>query len=612
MPELTFGEKLILARKQLNLYQYEMAEKLGVHPNSIWKYEQGEGKPQASVVRIFEIFCDQNNIRFDAYENRQEKTPTMKIVLAEKVSPATLAILAGEPDWQVLTPDDVAKLPGKLTEALADADALVVRSAVQVDDAMLEHAPTLRVIGRAGVGVDNIDAEAATRRGIVVMNTPGANAVAVAELTLGLMLALARKLTQANATMHAGKWEKKSLQGLELRGKTLGILGLGRIGLEVAKRAKGFGMELAAHDPFVPAAVAREAGIKLVSTEELFAASDYLTLHVGLTPQTAGIINERTLATMKKGVRILNCARGELIEDTALVAALSSGHVAGAALDVFTQEPLKDSPYFNLPNVILTPHIAGSTDEAQEAIGIQLAKQVREYLKLGVVQNAVNAASISHEEYLQLAPFIDLAERLGSFLLQAEPRNIESIHITYSGALAEGKTDLVRNAAIAGLLAHSEHVNRINAATVAQERGIRILEEKHESRRGGASNVLSITLHDASGSTKASATVLHGEQPRLLAFDGMDIESPLEGSLLVCRNLDVPGVIGKIGTVLGQHGVNIANFALGRERAREKSAQAEPLKALSVVQVDEPVSADVLTSLAQIPNLLQVRLVRVG
>ena len=501
MPDLSFGEKLILARKQLNLYQYQMAEKLGVHPNSIWKYEQGEGKPQASVVRMFDMFCTQNNITFDEFATTPSpRGPAMKIVLAEKVSPATLAVLAAESDWQILTPDDVAKLPGKLPEALADADALVVRSAVQVDEALLQHAPKLRVIGRAGVGVDNIETDAATRRGIVVMNTPGANAVAVAELTLGLMIALARKLPAANTTIHDGKWDKKNLQGVELRGKTLGILGLGRIGLEVAKRARGFGMDLIAHDPFVSAAVAREAGIKLVPTEELFATADYLTLHVGLTPQTAGIINERTIATMKPGVRILNCARGELIEDAALIAALESGKVGGAALDVFTSEPLKESPYFNLPNVILTPHIAGSTDEAQEAIGIQLARQVREYLKLGVVQNAVNVASLTHEEYVLLAPYIDLAGRLGNFLSQAEPKNIESILITYSGELAEGKTDLLRNAAIAGLLAQSEHVNRINAATIAQERGIRIHEEKHESRRGGVNNVLSITLHH-SGTT---------------------------------------------------------------------------------------------------------------
>ena len=279
-------------------------------------------------------------------------------------------MFAAEPGWEVLTHD---QLPDGLPAALADADALVVRSAVQVDDALMEHAPKLRVIGRAGVGVDNIDAEAATRRGIVVMNTPGANAVAVAELTIGLMLALARKLPAANCTMHAGKWEKKNLQGAELRGKTLGILGLGRIGLEVARRARGFGLEIVGSDPFVSAAVARENGITLVPLDELFAKADYLTLHVGLTPQTAGVINAKTLAAMKKGVRIINCARGELVDDAALVAALKSGQVAGAALDVFAVEPPKDSPYFELDNVILTPHIAGSTAEAQEAVGIQIA-----------------------------------------------------------------------------------------------------------------------------------------------------------------------------------------------------------------------------------------------
>ncbi len=466
----------------------------------------------------------------------------------------------------------------------------------------MERAPKLRVIGRAGVGVDNIDAEAATRRGIVVMNTPGANAVAVAELTIGLMIALARKVPAANATMHAGKWEKKNLQGGELRGKKLGILGLGRIGLEVARRARGFGMELVGADPFVSAAVARENGIVLVSIEELFAKADYLTLHVGLTPQTNGIINAKTLATMKKGVRIINCARGELICDADLVAALKSGQVAGAALDVFAAEPLKDSPYFELDNVILTPHIAGSTAEAQEAVGIQIAHQVREYLKLGVVQNAVNMPSLSHEEYVQLAPYIDLAGRLGAFLAQTCKCGIESIALVYGGILVEAKTELLRNAAIAGLLQGSENVNRINAAAVAQERGIRVHEEIEESHRGGAATVLTVVLHTTAGESRASATVIHGEQPRLLAFDGIDIETPLEGNLLVCRNLDVPGVIGKIGTILGEQGVNIANFALGRERAG-----AKPVKALAVVQVDEPVGPAVIDALMTIEALLEAK-----
>jgi D-3-phosphoglycerate dehydrogenase len=606
MPELTFGEKLLIARKQLDLYQYEMAERLGVHPNSLTKYERGEGKPHAAVVRMFELLCEQKSIRFDEYESGEKnKGAAMKIVLAEKVSPATLAVFAAEPGWDVKTHD---QLPEGLAAALNDADALVVRSAVQVDDALLEHAPKLRVIGRAGVGVDNIDAEAATRRGIVVMNTPGANAVAVAELTLGLMIALARKMPAANTTMHAGKWEKKNLQGTELRGKTLGILGLGRIGLEVARRARGFGMELIGSDPFVSAAVVRENGIALVPVEELFAKADYLTLHVGLTPQTHGIINARTLATMKKGVRIINCARGELVDEAALASALKSGQAAGAALDVFSIEPPKESPYLGLDNAILTPHIAGSTAEAQEAVGVQIAHQVREYLKLGVVQNAVNVPSLSHEEYLKLAPYIDLAGRLGSFLAQVGKGGFESIHIVYGGALAESKTELIRNAAIAGLLQGSENVNRINATAVAQERGIRVHEEKEESHRGGGAAVLTLVLHSAQGESRASATVIHGEQPRLLAFDGIDVEAPLEGALVVCRNLDVPGVIGRIGTILGEQGVNIANFALGRERLLT-ATNGKPVKALAVVQVDEPVSEQVLEALKKIEALLEAKAV---
>jgi D-3-phosphoglycerate dehydrogenase / 2-oxoglutarate reductase len=612
MAELSFGEKLLIARKQLDLYQYEMAERLGVHANSLTKYERGEGKPHAAVVRMFDLLCEQQGIRFDEYTSGSaaaDKGAAMKIVLAEKVSPATLAVFAAEPGWEVNTHD---QLPEGLAAALADADALVVRSAVQVDDAMLEHAPKLRVIGRAGVGVDNIDADAATRRGIVVMNTPGANAVAVAELTIGLMIALARKVPAANATMHAGKWEKKNLQGSELRAKTLGILGLGRVGLEVAKRARAFGMEIMGTDPFVSAAFARENGIALVPIEELFAKSDFLTLHVGLTPQTHGIINAKTIATMKKGVRIINCARGELICDADLAASLKSGQVAGAALDVFTVEPPNDSPYLGLENVLLSPHVAGSTAEAQEAVGIQIAHQVCEYLKLGVVQNAVNVPSLSREEYVQLAPFIDLAGRLGSFLAQAgksaSNSGIDAIHIVYGGTLTEAKTELVRNAAIAGLLQGSENVNRINAAAVAAERGIRVHEQKEESHRGGAATVLTLVLHTAQGDSRASATVIHGEQPRLVAFDGIDVEAPLEGTLVVCRNLDVPGVIGRIGTILGQQGVNIANFALGRERGAAKPGK--PVKALAVVQVDEPVAESALEALKVIEALLEARLVK--
>ena len=542
----------------------------------------------------------------------------MKIVLAEKVSPATLAILNAEPGWTCITADKIKSLP----EELANADALIVRSAVQVDAALLEHAPKLRVIGRAGVGVDNIDTAAATHRGIVVMNTPGANAVAVAELTLGLMISMARSIPRASESMHSGVWDKKALQGSELRGKTLGIVGLGRIGLEVALRAAAFGMDLIAYDPFIAPVIAREHNVTLTSLDQVFNSADYLTLHVGLTTQTEGMINATSIAIMKPGIRIINCARGELIVDSALADALKSGKVAGAALDVFTKEPLRESVYHGLPNVLLSPHIAGATDEAQEAIGIQLAKQIRDYLKLGVVQNAVNLPSLTHEEYLEIGPFIDMAARLGAFLSHSTPGNLESVHFTYSGRIATAKTDLIRNAAVAGIFADTEGgngVNRINAAAIAQERGIRIQEDKKEFVIGGSGSVLKLVLHYAiSGEqgcdTSASATVLHGTQPRLLTYDGIDIEAPLNGTLVVIRNHDVPGVVGRIGTILGENQINIANFALGRS-SDSRSQRVPQGQAIAVVQIDVPTpatAAPALAALRQVEAIANVRLVELA
>jgi D-3-phosphoglycerate dehydrogenase len=542
----------------------------------------------------------------------------MKIVLAERVSPATLAVFQQEPGWQIVTPDQIKN---GLAAELADADALVVRSAVQADAALLSAAPKLRVIGRAGVGVDNIDTDAATRQGIVVMNTPGANAVAVAELTLGLMISMGRSIPRANTTMHAGKWDKKSLQGSELRGKTLGIVGLGRIGLEVARRASAFGMELIGYDPFIAPVIARENNVSLVGIDELFRESDYLTLHVGLTTQTEGLINAHSIAIMKKGVRIVNCARGELIVDEALVEGLKSGQIGGAALDVFRQEPLKDSPYYSMENVLLSPHIAGATDEAQEAIGIQLAHQVRDYLKLGVVQNAVNLPSLSHEEYAEVAPYIDMAERLGHFLSHATPGNLENIQITYTGRIAQGKTELIRNAAIAGIFATSSEqtgdptgdpVNRINAAAIAADRGIRIQEDKKEFVTGGTGSVLKLVLHSSDGDASASATVLHGNSPRLLSYDGIDIEAPLNGTLFAIRNHDVPGVIGRIGTILGEHSLNIANFALGRSVRSQRVPQGQ---ALAVVQIDVPsasAASAAVEALRKVEAIASVRLIELG
>ena len=554
----------------------------------------------------------------------------MKIVLAEKVSPATLAILKEEPGWDVVTADQIPA--GGLPAALADADALVVRSAVQADAALLAAAPKLRLIGRAGVGVDNIDAVEATKRGIVVMNTPGANAVAVAELTLGLMIAMTRSIPRANAGMHVGKWDKKTLQGTELRGKTLGIVGCGRIGLEVARRAKAFGMNLIGYDPFIAPMIARENSITLVPIDEIFAESDFLSLHVGLTPQTEGLINKHSIAIMKKGVRILNCARGELIVDEALVEALKSGHVAGAALDVFRSEPLKDSPYFELENVLLSPHIAGSTDEAQEAIGIQLANQVRDYLKLGVVQNAVNVPSLSEEEYSEVAPYVEMASRLGLLLghaagsssgngqNKAELGSVESISLTYNGRLAQLKTDMIRNAAIAGVLHGADAVNRINAAAAAQERGIRVHEDKREHVQGGTGATLKLSLHwsrksgegDHEGDWTGTATVLHGSSPRLLSYDGIDIEAELAGTLVVIRNQDVPGVIGRIGTILGEAGLNIANFALGRAKTQRAASQALAVVSLDVEKASQAALDQAVTALRAVDAITSVRVVELG
>jgi len=399
-----------------------------------------------------------------------------------------------EPGWTVVAPD---QMEGGLAAQLESADALIVRSAVQVNAELLNKARKLRVIGRAGVGVDNIELDPATRHGIAVMNTPGANAVAVAEHTFAMMLALARHLCRANELTHAGKWEKKTLQGTELRGKTLGIVGLGRIGMEVARRARAFGMGVVAHDPFVSSIFAREQGMQMASLEEVYALADYLTLHVGLTPQTTGMINAGSLKQMKRGVRLVNCARGELVDEGALAKALREGQVVGAALDVFVEEPLKNSPLTALDNVILTPHIGGSTHEAQEAVGVQIAHQVKEYLKHGVIQNAVNVPSVSHDEYVELQPYIVLAERLGSFLAQVSEGALEEISLRYSGHIAEAKTELIRNAAIMGILNETldERANLVNASTIASSRGLRVHEaSKPKGSTGGAGSVLSIAV----------------------------------------------------------------------------------------------------------------------
>jgi D-3-phosphoglycerate dehydrogenase len=426
-----------------------------------------------------------------------------------------------------------------------------------------------------------------------------------------MMLAMARHLCRADALMHAGKWEKKSLQGTELRAKTLGIVGLGRVGMEVARRARAFGMELVGHDPFVSAALAKEQGIRLLSLDDLYAAADYLTLHVGLTPQTTGMINEVSIAKMKKGVRLVNCARGELVNEADLAKALQQGHVAAAAIDVFAEEPPKNSPLTALTNVILTPHTGGSTAEAQEAVGVQIAQQVKEYLKHGVIQNAVNVPSVSADEYAEMHPYIILAERMGAFLAQVSEGSLQEISIRYSGHIAEWKTELIRNGAIKGILnqALEEKANLVNAATIAADCGLRVLEShKAKASTGGTGSVLSIFLKTATEEHMVKGAVLHGETPRLLHVDDIDVEAPLERDLIYMRNRDVPGVIGKVGTILGEESINIANFSLGRRGSGKDSSQ--PREAIAVVQVDGPVPVGVLEKLKKIPAVHVAKAVR--
>jgi D-3-phosphoglycerate dehydrogenase / 2-oxoglutarate reductase len=532
----------------------------------------------------------------------------MKIVVAEKISVSAVDLLR-EPRWVVVTPEN---MEGGLAAQIESADALIVRSAVQVNAELLAKARKLRVIGRAGVGVDNIELDPATRQGIAVMNTPGANAVAVAEHTLAMMLAMARHVCRANDLMHAGKWEKKSLQGTELRAKTLGIVGLGRVGMEVARRARAFGMEIVAHDPFVSAMVAKEQGIQMASLEELYAVADYLTLHVGLTPQTMGMINAATIKKLKRGMRLVNCARGELIDEPALAEAVKRGHVAAAALDVFAEEPLKNSPLALLDNVILTPHIGGSTFEAQEAVGYQIALQVKEYLKSGVIQNAVNVPSVSHDEFVELQPYILLAEKLGSFLAQVSEGALEEISLRYSGHIAEWKTDLIRNAGIKGILneALEEKANLVNAAAIAAARGLRVHEtRKAKGSTGGAGSVLSMVMKTQTEEHLVKGAVLHGQTPRLLHVDGIEVEAPLERNLIFLSNRDVPGVIGKVGTILGDHKINIADFSLGRRVGNGPGGTRE---AIAVVHVDEAVPDRVLAALRKVPAVARAKAIRLG
>ena len=529
----------------------------------------------------------------------------MKIVVPDELPESALTLLRGEPGWQVDA--QRGRSPAELASAVSDADGLLVRSATKVTADLLAAAPQIRIVGRAGSGVDNIDVSNASARGILVVNAPGANSISVAEHTCAMMLALARGISPADRAMKDGKWEKKRFVGTEVKGKTLGIAGLGRVGQEVAQRAQAFEMRIIAHDPFISEEVAESIGVELLSLDDLCAQSDFLTLHLPATAATRHLFNDERLARVKPGVRLINTARGELIDTAALKRAIEKGVVAGAALDVFETEPPDDWALARMPQILATPHIAASTEEAQELVGLDTAAAVRDFLRDGVVRNAVNFPAIQPDELRRLQPWIRLADHLASIVSQMRPARIEAIGLRYYGALADTRAaGVLASSAAAGLLRPilAGGVSIVNARTAARDRSIEIIESR-STRKRHYTNLLSVKLHTSEGERWAEGTVFEPGTLRLVSINGIEVEAPLSGTLLVIGNDDQPGVIGEVGTLLGRHKINIANFALGRNETG----------AVGVVNVDEEASPSgslesALKEIRRVPAIREAWLVR--
>ena len=529
----------------------------------------------------------------------------MKIVVADELPPSALELIRAEAGWVVDARS--GRSPDVLAADLADADGLLVRSATKVDAALMDAAPGLRIIARAGTGVDNVDVAAASARGILVVNAPGANSISVAEHACALMLALARSVPAADRAMKDGRWEKKKFLGTELRGKTLGIAGLGRIGQEVALRARAFGMRVIAHDPYISAEVAAGLGVALMSIDEVCAASDVVTLHLPSTPETRHLFNDARFSKCRPGIRIINTARGELVDEAALRRAIEQGIVAGAALDVFETEPPADWSLARLPQVIATPHIAASTEEAQELVGTDTAATVRDFLRDGMVRNAVNFPSIHPDELQRLQPWIRLSDQLGSLASQMGTARIEGLGVRYYGALAESRgVEVLAASAAAGVLRPilSSGVSIVNARAAARARGIDIVESR-STRSRHFTSLVSIKLQTDADERWVEGTVFEPNSPRLVSVCGVDVEAPLGGTMLMIANDDQPGVIGEVGTILGRHGVNIANFALGRGNTG----------AIGVVNVDEDTPEALNQAVQELRNVAAIRsawVVRLG
>ena len=522
---------------------------------------------------------------------------TPRVLIADQLSPAAVAIFR---ERGLDTDVKVGLSKEELEKAIGDYDGLAVRSATKVTEKVIAAAAKLKVVGRAGIGVDNIDVKAATAKGIIVMNTPFGNSITTAEHALSLMMALARQIPEADRSTQAGKWEKSKFLGVELSAKTLGVIGCGNIGSIVADRAIGLKMKVIAYDPFLSAERAVALGVEKVELDDLLRRADFITLHTPLTDKTRNIIDAAALKKAKKGVRIVNCARGGLVDERAIAEALKAGHVAGAAFDVFEVEPAKDSPLFGLPNVICTPHLGAATSEAQENVALQVAEQMADYLLKGAITNAVNFPNITAEEAPRLRPWVKLAEQLGLFAGQLTETSIKGVRLEYSGEVATLNTKPLTAAALAGVLRPLlSSVNMVSAAASARERGIR-LEETTRGQEGAFGSYMRLTVKTDEYERSIAGTVFSDGRPRIIQVRDIDMEFEVAPRMLFIRNADKPGFIGKFGMLMGEAGLNIATLNLGRDKPGGE--------AICMVAIDEPVSDEVLAKVRALPQVKRVNL----
>jgi len=527
----------------------------------------------------------------------------MKILVSDPLSEEGLKLLKEIPGAEVDVITDLK--PEQLKEKIKDYEALIVRSATKVTSEVIQQASRLKVIGRAGVGLDNVDLNAATQKGVIVMNTPAGNTISTAEHTMSMILALSRNIPQANASMKKGEWKRSKFMGVELYNKTLGIVGLGRIGTEVAKRCLSFGMKVLAYDPFLSRQVAETLGIQVVELQELFSRADYITVHTPLTEETRHMISTEEFALMKKGVRLVNCARGGIIDEKALAEAIRSGKVAGAAVDVFEKEPPDaENELLKLDNVITTCHLGASTEEAQVNVAIEIAECVRDFLLGRGIRNAANYPCLEAEVCRIMEPFINLGERLGSFSSQLVDGRFQEVSITYSGELAKSDVTPLTMAVVKGILSPilKETVNFINAVPLAKERGIEIKEAK-SSKEAEFVNLIELSIKTDRETRKICGTLSANKQPRIVKIDGYYVEALPEGDMLLIQNLDKPGIIGNLGTLMGKHNINIAAMTFGREKIGGKT--------ISVLNIDSPLPPGVIEQIKKTENILSAKVLKI-